>query len=116
MEYKPPPELFNYSSKYLNGKRFVQFIQNKQGDNFLLRSKIMVKLFSLPYISLHLRDIIAIRLPGNVFSRSYRRSKTFNSDGSEYIFELDVERREIIWRNGLDFKVFESFCNVVNSL
>lgn len=116
MEYKPPPELFNFSSKFPNAKKFVQIMQDRKDDSYSLRSRILVKLFSLPYTSLHLRDVIVIRLPGNVFSRSYRRSGEFNFDGSEYIFELDVKRRKITWRNGLDHKVFESFCNVINSL
>lgn len=115
-EIKPPPELFNYCNKYLNANKFLRPIQTKQEDNALLRSLVLGKLLSLPYISLHIRDVISIRLPGNVFSRAYRRSNMLKSDGSTYIFELSIECREIIWRKGLDYKVFESFCNMINSL
>lgn len=113
-DYKAPPELFNYHDKNINSKKYVKKIKVTHYSNMLLRSKILKKITTLPYISLHIRDIIIVKFPGNVFSRSYRRSKSYKNDGSVYVFELNLDKLKIIWRQGLDYKVFESFCNIIN--
>lgn len=114
--FKPPLELFNYSNKKVNSNKLWKKLRgNSEYNSVKLRYLIINKLTSLPYILLQIKDVIIISLPGNVFSRAYRRSKTFINDGSVYIFEISIESGKIIFRNGSEYQVFESFCNVINS-
>ena len=117
MECKPPIELFNYYTTNLNNKKFIKKVSfDNNLSEISIRTKVLSKLKSLPYISLHLKNTISITLPGDVFSRSYRRSLKVKNDGSVYIFEIFLESRYIIWRNGYNYKIFESFVNMINSL
>lgn len=114
-QLKPPIELFNYSNAKINPNKIRRNLRSELGDKEL-RSIIVKYLTSLPYIALHLNHKFRIELPGNVFSRNYRRTNKVSSDGSTYIFEIDLFERHIVWRTGYDFKIFESFVNVLNSL
>lgn len=115
VQFKPPIELFNYKSSRFNSNKFVKNVKNNKSDGDL-RVAILNKIESLPYLSISNGTNITIKLPGNVFSRSFRRTQKFENDGSDYIFEIDVSLRRVIWRSGYQFKTFESFINMINSL
>lgn len=114
-EFKPPPELFNYHDNNISNKQFIKKLNLKNTHPMLIKSLLLKKLTKLPYILLTIRDKITIYLPGNVFSRSYRRSKTFTNDGSIYVFEISFYDGHVIWRHGLDYKLFESFSSFINT-
>jgi 23S rRNA (adenine1618-N6)-methyltransferase len=114
-ELKPPVELYNYQNSKFNSNKYVKNLRNDK-SNEVLKSSILEKLDLLPYLSLSENPNIVVSLPGNVFSRSYRRTKSFQKDGSVYTFEIQIELRKVIWRSGYNFKIFESFVNVINSL
>ena len=114
-QFKPPIELFNYKSAKMSPKKIVKSLTSELTTP-QLRFLLVRYLTSLPYDALNLRDTITVELPGNVFSRNYRRTRKLVSDGSTYIFEIRVSTRQVIWRTGFDYKIFETFVNVLNSL
>lgn len=114
-EIKPPPELFNYHDKDISNKKLIKSLNFRNTNPILFKSLLLKKLSKLPYLLLTIRNNITIHLSGNVFSRSYRRSKTFTNDGSIYIFEISLHDGHVIWRHGLDYKIFESFSNFINT-
>lgn len=114
-QYKPPIELFNYRNARINCNKYVKRLDRHGRTDDLLRRVLLQKLTRMPYVSLHLKDTLTVTLPGNVFSRSYRRTQTFRNDGSVYIFEIRIQQAQIVWRGGFQYTIFESFVNVMNS-
>jgi len=116
LHLKPPYELFNYKNHYhkINNRLYCKSLRIVASKK---RLEIIELLKSLPYLSFHLRgDELSIEFPGDVFSRSYRRSNNLRSDGSRYRFEIHFDENIHIWRSGLDFKIFERFHNLINSI
>lgn len=113
LKIKPPYQLFNYTNSKIKNPFYKKVKLNLLSNRLL----IIQKLKSMPYLSLLLRgNSVIIKLPGNVFSRSYRRTKFFINDGSIYCFELCMKENVILWKSGFEYKIFESFCDVIKQL
>ncbi|KAH3664252.1 hypothetical protein OGAPHI_004604 [Ogataea philodendri] len=53
---------------------------------------------------------LVLQVPGNVWSRSYRRQKRYAEDQMRVKITFD-ENTVVTWKSGLNYQLFESFCN-----